>query len=213
MRILLIEDDIELDNAIEVYLKKEGYQTDICENRTDAMFYMEKYTHDVIVLDRMLPGRDGMSLLRDMRGQGIVTPVIMVTAMNGVNDRIDGLDGGADDYLVKPFAMNELMARIRALLRRPRNIENPLCLSYMDLNFDTATYVLSKDETELSLSKREGSLLEFLLLNKDTILTREQILNRVWGLNEFVEEGNLDNYIYFLRRLLYTIHLSIVYGQ
>ncbi len=216
MRILLIEDDAELCKAIEVHLKKECYQTDICNSGTDAMYYIEKFIHDVIVLDRMLPGRDGLSLLNDLREHGITTPVIMVTAMNGINDRIDGLDGGADDYLVKPFAMNELMARIRALLRRPRKIENSQCLTCDDLSFDPSTYVVAKGAKKLSLSKGEGALLEFMLLNKDNILTREQILNRVWGLNDFVEEGNLDNYIYFLRRRLKaldtTVSIKTVHG-
>lgn len=209
MRILLIEDDSELSKAIQVHLKKEGYQTDICNDGNDAIFYINKFTHDIIILDRMLPGKDGLSLLNDLRGQGITTPVIMVTAMNGINDRIDGLDGGADDYLVKPFAMNELMARIRALLRRPRKIDNSQYLTCKDLILDTSTYVLTKDEKKLSLSKREGALLEFMLINKDNILTREQIINRVWGLNDFVEDGNLDNYIYFLRRRLKAMDTAV----
>lgn len=209
MRVLLIEDDAALCEAVALHLKKEGYQTDICDNGEDAVYFIEKYTQDVIVLDRMLPGKDGLSILNDVRSRGITTPVIMVTAMNGINDRIDGLDGGADDYLVKPFAMEELLARIRALLRRPRNMKNTSLLTYRDITLDTSIYTLSKGDKEISLSKREGAFLEFLLLNKENIVTREQILNRVWGLNTFVEDGNIDNYISFLRRRLRALDTAV----
>ncbi|BCK00953.1 response regulator transcription factor [Anaerocolumna chitinilytica] len=209
MRVLLIEDDTALCEAITLHLKKEGYQTDICGNGEDAVYYIEKHTQDVIVLDRMLPGKDGLSILNDIRDQGITTPVIMVTAMNGINDRIDGLDGGADDYLVKPFAMDEFLARIRALLRRPRNMKNTPLLSYKDISLDTSIYMVSKGEKQISLSKREGAFLEYLMLNQENIVTREQILNRVWGLNTFVEDGNIDNYISFLRRRLKALDTHV----
>ncbi|HEX3022753.1 MAG TPA: response regulator transcription factor, partial [Lachnospiraceae bacterium] len=135
--------------------------------------------------------------------------VIMVTAMNGINDRIDGLDGGADDYLVKPYVMEELLARIRALLRRPRTIENQDTLSYKDLEFNRNTVTASCGESNTSLSKREGALLEYFLMNKEQILTREQILSRVWGMDSFVEDGNIDNYIFFVRRRLKAINTKV----
>ncbi len=210
MRLLLVEDDEELCEAVAVHLKKEGYESDICNNGEDAFYYISKFTHDVIVLDRMLPGVDGLSILGNIRRHGITTPVIMVTAMNGINDRIDGLDGGADDYLVKPFVVEELLARIRALLRRPRKMANPEVIKYADIILDTNTYVISREEKNISLSKKEGALLEFFLLHKETILTREQILNRVWGLNCFVEDGNIDNYIFFLRRRLKALDTNVI---
>ncbi len=210
MRLLLIEDDKELCEAIAVHIKRDGYELDICYDGDDAFYYISKYNHDVIMLDRMLPGMDGIHILEKLRKKGIATPVIMITAMNGINDRIDGLDTGADDYLVKPFVMEELLARIRALLRRPRKIESSEVLQYGDITFDICSYVILYQDQKVSLSKREGALLEFLILNKGQILTREQILSRVWGMDSFVEEGNLDNYVFLLRRRLKAIHTGVL---
>lgn len=209
MKLLLIEDDKELCDAIAVHLHKEGYELDICNEGSDALYYISKHSHDVILLDRMLPGVDGLSILGQLRKKKITAPVIMITAMNGINDRIDGLDSGADDYLVKPFDIKELLARIRALLRRPRSFENSDALQYGDLTYEVSSNTVSKEEKKVILSKREGALLEFLLLNKGQILSREQILNRVWGLDNFVEDGNIDNYIFLLRRRLRAISTEV----
>lgn len=210
MRLLLIEDDKELCEAVEVHIKKEGYELDICNHGEDAFYYLENDTHDAIILDRMLPGMDGLSILEEIRKKGDMTPVIMVTAMNGIYDRIDGLDGGADDYLVKPFAVEELLARIRALLRRPRKIESSDYIEYEDIRLHTNTYILSNGDENITLSKKEGALLEYLLLNKESIITREQILSRVWGKDCFVEDGNIDNYVFFVRRRLKSISTKIM---
>jgi two-component system, OmpR family, response regulator len=210
MRLLLIEDDKELCEAIAVHVKKEGYELDICHDGKDALYYISDHNHDVILLDRMLPGMDGLSILEKLRGKGLATPVIMITAMNGIYDRIDGLDTGADDYLVKPFAVEELLARIRALLRRPRKIENSNLLQYGDITLDACTYNLIREDKSIALSKREGALLEFFLLNKEQVLSREQILSRVWGKDNFVEDGNIDNYIFLLRRRLKAIQTDIL---
>lgn len=210
MRLLLIEDDKELCEAIAVHIKRDGYELDICYDGGDAFYYISNFNHDIIMLDRMLPGMDGIKILDKLRKKGIMTPVIMITAMNGINDRVDGLDTGADDYLVKPFVVEELLARIRALLRRPRKMESTDVLQYGDITFDACSYVVMHGDQRISLSKREGALLEFLLLNRSQILTREQILNRVWGMDSFVEEGNLDNYIFLLRRRLKAIHTGVL---
>ncbi|BCN29722.1 response regulator transcription factor [Anaeromicropila herbilytica] len=210
MRLLLIEDDKELCEAVEVHIKKESFELDICNNGEDSFYYLENTAYDVIILDRMLPGMDGIKILEKIREKGNMTPVIMVTAMNGINDRIDGLDSGADDYLVKPYAVEELLARIRALLRRPRKMENADCIEYSDLMFYTNTHVLANEKQNVSLSKKEGALLEFLLINKEKIITREQILSRVWGKDCFVEDGNIDNYIFFIRRRLKAISKKVV---
>ena len=209
MRLLLIEDDVELCEAVALHLRKEGYETDLCHSGGDADYYIMGFLYDAVILDRMLPEVDGLTLLQKIRRRGIVTPVIMVTAMNGIYDRIDGLDCGADDYLVKPFAMEELLARIRALLRRPRVMENTAVLSFGDVSLEINTCAVSCKDKKLSLSKREGSLLEYFIMNKEQILTREQILSRVWGAEDFVEDGNLDNYIYFLRRRLKALETEL----
>ena len=177
MRLLLIEDDEALCEAVELHLKKDGYEMDICHDGRDAFYYLSNLSYEVIILDRMLPGVDGLTLLQRIRSQGNVTPVIMVTAMNGINDRIDGLDSGADDYLVKPYVVEELQARIRALLRRPRKIEDTRTLDYADIEFNIDTLAVSCGNERVSLSKREGALLEYLLMNGEwTILLRMEIL-------------------------------------
>lgn len=209
MRLLMVEDDEELCEAVAFQIRKEGYDLDVCHNGEDALYYINQGTHDLIILDRMIPAIDGLALLAKIRAGGISVPVIMVTAMNGLYDRVDGLDHGADDYLVKPFDMEELLARIRALLRRPRKMEDIEIFIFGDLAYDSRTAQLGNGENSITLSKREASLMEFFILNQDRTLTRDQILSRVWGDN-FVEEGNLDNYIYFLRRRLKAIHSGVV---
>jgi DNA-binding response OmpR family regulator len=202
MRILLIEDNKELCEAIAAHFKKDGYEMDICHDGKDAAYYISGFAHDVIILDRMLPGVDGLTILERIRSGGNLTPVIMITALDGINDRIDGLDGGADDYLVKPFDVKELQARVRALLRRPRIIIASDSISYSDITYNMNTFTLQKGDKSIVLSKREGALLECLMKHKEQVLTREQILNMVWGMDSFVEDGNIDNYIFFLRRRL-----------
>lgn len=202
MRILLVEDDLELCGLMEFWLEQKGYSADICQNSQDACYLLERQVYDVVILDRMLPGMNGIEILKRMRKKGIGTPVIMVTALGTVEDRIDGLDAGADDYLVKPFAPEELFARIRALERRPVRMELKRELAFGDVVLNLSDRGLRKEGKTVELSKKEMDLLEFLIRNKGQILTRELLLNRVWGMNSAVEDGNLDNYIYFLRRRL-----------
>ena len=210
MRILMIEDDRDLCGAVSFQLINEGYDVDMCHNGEDALYYALQKSHDIIILDRMLPSLDGLSILHAMRKKGIETPVIIVTAMNGLNDRIDGLDSGADDYLVKPFAVEELLARIRALSRRPKVLENTETLRFSNILLDTAKQVLKSEANSCSLSKRETQLMEYFLRNKNQILSRDMLLNHVWGPDSFVEDGNLDNYIHFLRRRLKSVESRAV---
>jgi len=206
MKILLIEDDEDLSRALCYTLKKEGYLVDTCFQGDEAIYYGNSSSYDVIILDRMLPIVDGLTVLQTLRKNNITTPIIMVTAMNGINDRIDGLDSGADDYLIKPFDIGELLARIRALSRRPRTIESNIVLKFSDFSLDTDLHTLMTESKTVTLSNKEAFLLEFLIRNHGQILTREQILTRVWGLDTFVEDGNLDNYIYFVRRRLKAVN-------
>lgn len=209
MRILLVEDDVELCNAVALHLKKEGYEVDICTSGDNAEYYFSNAVHDVIILDRMLPGVDGITILERIRNKGMVTPVIMVTAMGSKKDKIDGLDGGADDYLVKPYDIEELLARVRALLRRPRIIENQQVLQYADLELDVNSLIASCRGEQVSLTKKEGALMEYFMLNKEQIISREQILSRIWGMDNFVEDGNIDNYIFFIRRRLKALNTKV----
>lgn len=204
MKLLLIEDDQDLCAALSVTLKKEGYDVDICMRGDDAIHYGTSSAYDAIILDRMIPLVDGLSVLQILRKNSITTPVIMVTAMNGINDRIDGLDAGADDYLIKPFDTGELLARIRALVRRPRGFNNNEILEFSNFILNTNLHTLTADNRSITLSNKETNLLEYLIRNKKQVLTREQILTRVWGMDSFIEDGNLDNYIYLVRRRLKT---------
>ncbi|MDU6266447.1 MAG: response regulator transcription factor [Anaerocolumna aminovalerica] len=206
MRILVIEDDKELCSILEYQMKKSGMEVDFCHDGEEALLYGTKQTYDVIMLDRMLPGMEGISVLEKLRRNKVSTPVIMVTAMDQLENRIEGLDSGADDYLTKPFEIGELLARIRALARRPARIESIDELYFSDFYLNLGKMQLIRGEESCGLSKREGDLLAFFIKNKGQILTRELILTRVWGADSFVTDGNLDNFIYFLRKRLKSVH-------
>ncbi|MEO4052756.1 response regulator transcription factor [Solibacillus sp. CAU 1738] len=216
MRILLIEDDIDLCQTIYLQLLNQGYYVDRYHNGEDALHYALKSDYDLIILDRMLPIIDGLSITQVLRNKQINTPIIMVTAMSEINNRIEGLDAGADDYLIKPFAMEELFARIRALVRRPANIENIEILTFSNITVDTTNKLLVCNDKKLSLSKREIELLAFLIKNKNIPVSRDRILAHVWGADTTVEMGNLDNYIHFLRRRLKNVGsdaiIKTIYG-
>lgn len=205
MRILLIEDDIRLCSGIIFHLKQENYNVDTCHDGLESIYFIEHNVYDLIILDRLLPSLDGISILKHIRSQNITTPVLMVTALSDIDDRVDGLDAGADDYLAKPFAIKELLARIRALSRRPTALETLTSINYEDVNLDLSSCVLQGPTHSCSLSKREATLTEFFLKNPNRILPRNLILSKVWGPDALVEDGNLDNYIHFLRRRLNTV--------
>lgn len=205
MRILIIDDDEELCRSLSYRLKKEGIQTDVCHNGEDGLHIISQKIHDLILLDRMLPALNGTQLLTRVREAGIETPVIMVTALGQIQEKVQGLDCGADDYIVKPIAFDELMARIRSVTRRPRHIDISSTIQQGDISFDCQTKVLSANGISCSLSRREGDLLELFLNNPNRILSRMQILTKVWGVDTEIEDGNLDNYIHFLRRRLKTV--------
>lgn len=209
MRILLIEDDERLCRSLSFQLEKEGYSTDICLDGEDAFYYIDSNIHDIILLDRMLPGVDGLTILKKMRQAGNITPVILMTALGELNDKVTGLDSGADDYLVKPVAFEELMARIRSMERRPREWKQSNLLSLGDITYDPSSNVLVCNASSVTLSKREGSLMELFLHNKKQTLPRATILSKVWGTDAPIEDGNLDNYIHFLRRRLKGIHSQV----
>lgn len=202
IRILLVEDDLELCRLMEFQLKQEGYLTESCHDGQDALLYLRLQAYDLVILDRMLPGMDGIQILRHIRKDKIATPVIMLTALGKLEDKIDGLDAGADDYIVKPFAAEELFARIRALERRPALLRLNKEVAFRDITLDLSSRTLRREGKAVELSKKEMDLLECFIRNKGQTLTRELLLNRVWGPESSVEDGNLDNYIYFLRRRL-----------
>lgn len=205
MRILMIEDDEKLCESVSYALTKAGFTVDVCHEGDDGLRWIRERAHDLILLDRMLPVLDGVTVLQKARSDGISTPVLLLTALGGVQQRVEGLDAGADDYLVKPFAIEELLARIRAMNRRPRQWESIPALCVGDVAFDATESTLHCGENSCSLSKRESELLEALLKNSAQTMPRAVLLARVWGPDAGVEEGNLDNYIHFLRRRLKSV--------
>lgn len=209
MRILMVEDDQALCAAVDIHLRQQGYTVDYAHTGEDGLHFALQNAYDLILMDRMLPELDGLEAVRTLRSRGFSTPVLMLTALDGVPDRVDGLDAGADDYLAKPFAAEELLARIRALSRRPRQWESTSRLSAGDLELDTELAALLRPAGACSLSRREKQLLELFLRNAGQTLTRELLLSRVWGPDAPVEDGNLDNYIHFLRRRLRTVGSAV----
>lgn len=209
MRILMVEDDKELCEAVEVQLNQRGYITDFCHSGDDAVHFALQNAYDLILLDRMLPEMDGVKVLTILRKQAITTPVLMMTAMNSIGDRVQGLDAGADDYLVKPFAIDELLARIRALARRPQQWESAQKIICGDVELDSALQYIKGKQGVCSLSKRETQLLELFFRNSSQVMPRTLLLSRVWGPDAPVEDGNLDNYVHFLRRRLKSVGSTI----
>lgn len=216
MRLLIIEDDQNLADVLSLQLQHEGFETDCIYHGADAVFYALQNVYDVIILDRMLPGMDGLTILKLLRENQIHTPVILATALDSIEERITGLNCGADDYIVKPYDIRELIARIYALVRRPSSLENVKTLSFGDLIFDLAEGNLSVKERKIHLSKRERLLLEYFLKNPNQTLSRQLLYTRVWGIDGEVEDGNLDTYIYYLRKHLRSlgshVQISTVHG-
>lgn len=209
MRILLVEDDEKLNHSLAFQLEKEGFLVDTCLNGEEALYYIEQNIHDLILLDRMLPYISGTEVLQKMRNMQNQTPVILITALGTLDDKVTGLDLGADDYLVKPFAFEELMARIRCIARRPRKLELNEQLTFGDIRYRLDDNTLTGKSKSCSMSKREGALLEAFLRNPGQTLSRSLLLTKVWGMDSDVEDGNLDNYIHFLRRRLKTVGSTI----
>ena len=199
MRILLAEDDRQLNQTLAISLELEGFTVDSCFDGEEALYYGEQNIHDVILLDRMLPHMDGTQVLTKLRKKGISTPVIFLTALGTLNDKVTGLDLGADDYLVKPFETEELLARIRCITRRPSALtDDDDVLSVSDIHWYMNEDRLAGPSGSCTLSKREAALMETFLRRKNQTLSRNLLLLKVWGPDSDVEDGNLDNYIHFL---------------
>lgn len=202
MRILIVEDDADLCDAVKFHLEQEGYTVDICLNGEDGLYYIKQEAYDLILLDRLLPERNGMEVLSQTRRWCITAPIIIITALDGIGDRIAGLDAGADDYIVKPFDINELIARIRAVSRRAPQWESTQNIILIDIELDLMRCTLKGPSNKCTLSKKESELLEIFVRNQGRIMPRDLLLSRVWGPDAPVEDGNLDNYVHFLRKRL-----------
>ncbi len=209
MKILFVEDEKKVTEALQELCKLQNIQCDIANDGEEGLLYALNQIYDVIVLDIMLPGKDGIEILREIRKKGSKTPVLMLTAKDTVEDKVKGLDSGADDYLVKPFSAKELFARIRALGRRIESdyVENVVEIG--NFTFDLDNFTATVDGNPLKLSYKEGLLLEMLIKRPDQVFSREQILDRVWGFDAEVNENNIEIYIHNLRKKLKNTNIKI----
>jgi len=197
--VLVVEDDPDVRTALTRALSFEGYEVSIAEDGGRALEAVRQNPPDVIVLDVMMPFVDGLETCRRLRARGDETPILMLTALGDVSDRVDGLDAGADDYLAKPFALEELLARIRALLRRSSGDVSEL-LTFSDLEMNLGTRTVMRDGEPISLTKTEFDLLEILLRGGGRVATRDQIYSEVWGFDFETSSNSLDVYVGYLRR-------------
>jgi two-component system OmpR family response regulator len=201
MRVLVVEDEPKMGQLIRRVLVAERHAVDLAGDGMSALSLASAGGYDVVVLDRMLPGADGLEVLRLLRSRGDTTPVLMLTALGTLDQRVDGLDAGADDYLAKPFAFAELLARLRALARRPRDAERQVLMAG-DIELDEQRHVVRVGERSVDLSAREFALLGFLIRHKGQVVTRRQILDAVWGAEPDVYSNVVDLYVHYLRRKL-----------
>lgn len=201
MRILVVEDELSIAQFVRQGLSEAGYAVDLASNGLEGLDYALAAEYDAIVLDIMLPQMDGLRLLQELRGRGYKTPVLLLTARDTVENRVEGLDNGADDYLVKPFAFPELLARLRALQRRPPLQVEPV-LRLADLEMDSAQREVRRAGRLIELSPREFTLLEYLLRHPNQVLTRTQIAEHIWNFDFYNESNVVDVYIGYLRRKL-----------
>lgn len=207
-RILIVDDEPAVREALQRSLAFEGYGTQVAVDGYDALAMAEAYAPDLIVLDIQMPRMDGLTAARRIRATGSTTPILMLTARDTVGDRVTGLDAGADDYLVKPFELDELFARIRALLRRSSyassaagaEVSDDDVLSFADLRMDLATREVTRGARRVELTRTEFTLLEMFLAHPRQVLTREQILKAVWGFDFEPSSNSLDVYVMYLRR-------------
>lgn len=199
MRILLVEDELSLQAVTLKRLTQEGYSVDVCSDGEEASEYIEMGEYDCIVLDIMLPKKDGITVLREMRDQQDKTPVLLLTAKDSIADRVLGLDAGADDYLVKPFSYDELLARVRAMFRRKGEVKS-VVLKYADLEMDTIARQVSRDGQPIILTAKEYALLEYFLRNPEKVLTRNQIIEHIWNFDFDSDSNIVDVYVRYLRR-------------
>ena len=199
MRILVAEDERDLALILSQRLRREGYAVDVCHDGAETLDYLRLGTYDAAVVDILMPKLDGLTAVQTVRAEGNDTPVLFLTALDGVDDRVRGLDAGADDYLVKPFAMAELLARVRALLRRRGGAAGTV-LTAADLTMDCAARSVCRGGRPIELSAREYALLEYLLRNKGIVLSRDQIERHIWSYDYDGSSNVVDVYIRYLRK-------------
>lgn len=208
MRILLAEDEKELSNALVAILKHNNYSVDAVYDGADALDYGLSQNYDIVVLDIMMPKMNGLEVLKNLRSQGIHTPVLMLTAKAEIEDRIAGLDMGADDYLSKPFAMGELLARIRAMGRRKSEF-TPNIIAAGNVSLNKENYELSNGKAALRLGNKEYQMMEMLMVNPKRLISTEQFMERIWGYDSQAEINVVWVYISYLRKKLDSLEANV----
>ena len=201
MRLLIVEDEREIADGMKTVLSRENYLVDVVYDGLSGLDYIFSNLYDLVLLDIMLPKLSGLDILKNIREAGIDVPVILVTAKSQTEDKVTGLDMGADDYLTKPFDSAELLARIRARTRSARNT-NQNIIEYGDLSIDKSTQKISCRDESIKLGKKEYQRMEYLMANPEQILTRDMLINKVWGPSDESEYNNIEVYISFLRKKL-----------
>ena len=202
MRILIVEDDHKIANALKKGLERQSYAVDVVYDGDEGMAMATTEPYDLVILDRMLPGStDGIGILKTMRESSNHTPVLLLTAKDKVLDRAEGLNAGADDYLVKPFAFVELIARVRALLRRPKEVVDNT-VAYLDVTLDRDNFSATRGEISIELTAKEFALLEYLLSQPGRIITKDQIMQHVWNYDSDILPNTVEVYIGYLRNKL-----------
>ena len=208
MHLLIAEDEIDLAEALTVSFEKNQFSVDAVHDGFDAYEYAMAAEYDAIILDVMMPKLNGVEVLQKLRDAGVTTPVMMLTAKAQTGDRITGFNAGADDYLPKPFEPDELICRVRAMLRRGGSY-HPAVLSYGGVSLDTGTDMLSCGERSVRLSRKEFDMMEMLMLNQKLVITKEKLLLKVWGYESDAEDNNVEVYISFLRKKLDHLHSQV----
>ncbi|MCB5955532.1 response regulator transcription factor [Enterococcus sp. CWB-B31] len=209
MRVLMVEDEKYMAKAVAEILKKNHYTVDLVHDGSEGLAYARSSIYDIIILDIMLPGRDGLTILSEIRKIGIGTPVILLTAKGQIEDKVKGLDFGADDYLAKPFHTDELLARLRALHRRKPELCNNGVITFGDIEFSPHTLVLKCVKNETMLKLKEGQLLELLIDNRNIVVSKNTIIERVWGYDTEAEDNHVEIHISRLRKQLTRVKSRI----
>lgn len=209
MKILIIEDEYGLADAISEILKNENFVTTIITDGEEGEYEALSGIYDLILLDVMLPKKDGFEILKSIRNEKIKTPVIMLTAKSEIDDKIHGLEHGADDYITKPFHMRELLARIKAVLKRTNNLEELNILEFNGLKLNLDTCQMSCNENSITINGKEMELLQLLIVNKNQVLNRELITSKIWGYDCDAEYNNVEVYISFIRKKLKLLNANV----
>ncbi len=210
MRLLIVEDEVRLADTLRQLLHRQGYTADVCYDGVSGLDNAMTGIYDLVVLDVMLPGMNGFQVVQKLRAANVAVPVLMLTAKSSLDDRVHGLDCGADYYLTKPFEPEELLACVRTLLRRGGGqLQEDTALTWGDLSLERATFTLGCGGREVRLSRREYDLMELLMRNGSQVVTKEQLLVKVWGYDSQAEDNNVEVYISFLRRKLTHLHSQV----